>query len=298
MRIAWSSDLHVDVSERNAELVAHLAARVAELAADAFVIAGDVAETASEVQRTLQSLAHLPCPRLYVPGNHDLFAEPTALDGWIDTRDKVETLLPEAARTAACHYLGLQPVSVQKTTFVGTCGWFDGTLADPDLAPFVHENHFRAGGWRQVRAYDKGHVLWPSDSPSTGMPCSLDGRWASDSEICEHMVQALQSQLQQADPQASIVAVVHVLPFPEIVQRNAFGPSGFHDAWLGSARLGDLLREDKRVRLVISGHLHRLADVQISTQLRAVANPIGDARRSSLPLPELARQSVGYIDLP
>ena len=298
MRIAWSSDLHVDVSERNRELLPHIAARVEQLSADVLVIAGDVAETVADVQRSLEALAHLPCARLYVPGNHDLFAEPTAAGGWFDTQDKIQKLLPQAVTQTGCHYLGLHPVRVLNKTFIGTCGWFDDTLGEPLLAPFVHSSHFASGSWRHVRAYDKGHVLWPSASPGSGMPCSLAGHWAGDREICDAMLDSLQTQLKQADAQTSIVAVVHVLPFPEIVQRQAFGPSSFHDAWLGSARLGACLREDERVQLVISGHLHRPTDVQITPRLRAVASPVGDARRSPLSLPELARECVGCIDLP
>jgi Icc-related predicted phosphoesterase len=298
MRIAWSSDLHADVSDRNAALLAHLSAHVDALAPDVFVVAGDVAETVSGVQDALHAFANLSCARVYVPGNHDLFAEQDAGGAIIDSRRKMQQLLPQAVDAAGFAYLGLQPVTIQSTTFIGTCGWFDGTHADPQLASVMHRKHFTTGAWRHQRAFDKGHVLWPSDSADGGMPCSLDGRWAADDAISQAMLQSLREQVQQADAQARIVGVVHVLPFPESVQRQAFGSSSFHDAWLGSTRLGDCLREDARVRLVISGHLHRALDIQVTPRLRAVASPIGDARHSHLPLPELARQRIGCIELP
>jgi hypothetical protein len=297
VRIAWTSDLHADLSERNVALLPHLAHRVAELDADAFVVAGDVAETVAGVEEALQAFAPLPLPRLYVPGNHDLFAEPDASGGWIDSRTKHEVLLPQHVGNAGFRYLGIDPIEIPPVTFVGTCGWFDATLQDPGLAAYFCRRHFESGIWRGLRAYDSGHVLWPATHPAPGMPCSLTGSWATDAALCDIFVQQLQAQLDATPADALVVAVVHVLAFPELVHRGTFGPSGFYDAWLGSARLGDRLRRDRRVRLVISGHQHRVADLAIRQDLRAVARPIGDARKSDLDLAELARERVGVLDI-
>ena len=130
------------------------------------------------------------------------------------------------------------------------------------------------------------------------MPCSGTAFWATDPALCDLMLESLQRQLQEASADSTIIAVVHVLPFAEVVQRGGFGPSGFYDAWIGSSRLGDCLRGDDRVRLVISGHQHSITDYAISARLRAVANPVGDSRKSSLDLAALASERIGVTDLP
>ncbi len=298
MRIAWTSDLHVDVCQRNADLLPHLSRRVAELDADVLVIAGDVAEHVKDVQQALQAFAGLRATRLYIPGNHDLFTEEASDGSLLNSQQKLEKQLPEAAENSGFGYLGLRPYPVGTYTFVGTCGWFDASLQDTGLAPFLADHHYQSGVWRGLRSYDHGHVLWPATTVNYAMPCSGTAFWATDPALCDHMLRSLQQQLREASAESSIIGVVHVLPFPEIVQRASFGPSGFYDAWIGSARLGDCLRRDKRVRLVISGHQHSITDCAITPQLRAVANPVGDARKSPLDLPALAAERVGVLDLP
>lgn len=50
MRIAFTSDIHIDVTARNAELLPYLADAVTRLAPDVFVIAGDAANDLKGLQ--------------------------------------------------------------------------------------------------------------------------------------------------------------------------------------------------------------------------------------------------------
>jgi hypothetical protein len=88
---------------------------------------------------------------------------------------------------------------------------------------------------------------------------------------------------------------VHVVPFPQLVERGVFGDRAFHDAYLGSRRLGERLLAARNVRVVVTGHLHRPADVQVDG-VRVVRRPVGDAHKSGLDLPELARAAVGVVE--
>lgn len=308
MRLAYTSDLHADLCTHNAGLLTHLAAYLQEQAPDIFIIAGDLAETVGAVEASLSVFADVPGERLYLAGNHDLFAEgltgvhePRAegVRGALTSQDKFETALPQAASRAGFRYLGLEPLRFGNTAIVGVPGWFDFTLRDPALDGVVSLQAYRAGQWRGTRAYDRGHVLWPTALQHVvagGQPASVAGAWAGDEEILEVMVRCLESQLVSAAEVSHVVAVIHVLPFAELVRRDEFGVNGFFDAYLGSARLGSCLQGDARVRVLISGHQHRSHDRNVG-RIRAVSKPLGDARKRSLPLDALARDLVGWIEL-
>ena len=94
-----------------------------------------------------------------------------------------------------------------------------------------------------------------------------------------------------------ILAVTHVLPLPQLVERGIFGSSPFYDAYLGSTRLGDRLLQEPRLRVVISGHLHRVADLWIDG-VHVVASPVGNVRDNSQSLATLAASRIGVVEIP
>ena len=120
--------------------------------------------------------------------------------------------------------------------------------------------------------------------------------WASDEEICNWMLARLDLQLARVQDAKALLAVIHVLPFAELVQRGAFGPVAFHDAWLGSPRLGELLRRQPNLRAVVCGHLHRPADLTLNG-IRVYARPVGNAAHSPLPLVDLAAARMGILEV-
>ncbi len=294
MRLAYVSDLHTDLSARNFELLAHLANALHRDPPDVFVIAGDLAERVDDVERSLGVFADAPCERVYLAGNHDLFFE-----GAAHSREKFEVLLPAAAARAGFRYLGLEPLQLGAFTFVGVPGWYDFTLRDPALASVADTEAYRTGQWRGHRAYDRGHLLWPSTAgtPAPGaLPARAAGGWAGDEEIAAHMLERLEAQLSAAGDAQHLVAVIHVLAFEELVQRGAFGVNGFYDAYLGSARLGARLAREPRVRVLVSGHLHGTGDRRIGN-IRAVTRALGDARKHDGPLEALAARILGRLDI-
>lgn len=297
MRIAYTSDLHSDATPLNRALLPHLARRMQELQPDVLVIAGDVAETTAEVESALRHFAGIGGLRLYVAGNHDLFVEGEPAPGRT-SRDKFERDLPAAAARSGFAALGHAPAESGGTAFVGVPGWYDFSLRDPRWDGAIDLSHYRAGTWRGIRAFDRGHVFWPAARPRSAgeHPASLARDWALDEEIHAVMHAQLAAQLRAVPPGRRIVAVVHVLPFAALVQRGSFGDTAFHDAYLGSAALGDLLLADPRVVAVISGHLHRPADVAVGP-VRALARPVGTLRDAAADLAAVAADRCGVLEL-
>jgi hypothetical protein len=298
MRLVFTSDLHADFGPVNAALVAHLARRAAELAPDVFLLAGDVADRAADVAETLAAFRSVGSLRMFLAGNHDLYAEASP-NGLLTSRDKFERVLPRVAAEAGFEYLGIDPIQWRGLAFVGTPGWWDYSLRDPGMDAFVHPGHYRCGAWRGRRAFDRGSILWPrtSDRPPPGaLPASLPGDWAGDEEICDHMLALLDDQLRRTTAVRAILGAVHVLPCVEAVERNAFGPSGFHDATLGSAAFGARFLADGRARALVTGHFHRHCDVLLGA-LRVVSRPVGHRRDPAIDLAALAASCLGRLDV-
>jgi Calcineurin-like phosphoesterase len=323
MRIVFTSDLHADLGGSNAAIIPHLVQRAAEVRPDVLLVAGDVADRAEAVERTLAAFRGVAPLCLYVPGNHDLYAEigPGRIT---DSRAKFERVLPRVARATGFEYLGLGPIHWRGLTVVGTPGWWDFTLRDPELDACVSLGQYRSGIWRTQRAFDRGQVLWPRGDPAVqqtqpaaaqggwsqaarptvtphasppgSQPASLASDWAGDEEICDHMLDLLDRQLHEAPRAAPVLAAVHVLPCLEAVQRHAFGPSSFHDATLGSVRFGERLRADGRVRAVVTGHLHRPVDARLGS-IPVVSRPVGRLRDPGIDLAASSAACLGVLEI-
>jgi hypothetical protein len=298
MRIAYTSDLHADFGALNASLVPHLALRAATLRPDVLLVCGDVADTASAVGAALEVFRNVDALRVYLPGNHDIYAEGSPGAG-PTSRDKFESLLPRVVSDAGFQYLGLEPLRHRNVAFVGTPGFWDYSLRDPALEVFVDLGHYRAGMWRGERAFDRGSVLWPRQGPAppTGaQPLSAAGDWAGDEEISAWFLDSLDRQLARVTGAPSLVAAVHVLPCVEAVQRGVFGPSGFHDAYLGSVEFGARLRREARLRAIVTGHMHRPVDARLGSA-PVVSRPVGHLRDSGISLEAVAAERLGLIEI-
>jgi hypothetical protein len=300
VRVVYTSDLHVDAGPRNAALVEHLAAEAAALRPDVLVIAGDVADTATGVRAGLQPFRSVAALRLFVPGNHDLYVEgASGLARGETSREKYADVLPAVAAEAGFTSLGVEPVWCGEVAIVGTPGWSDYSLRDPGLDYCVHPDHYRRGVWRTQRAFDSGHVLWPRPGAHTAagaQPANVGAAWADDDWLCEHFLAAFDAALVQARAARALLAVVHVLPCTALVQRGAFAPSAFHDAYLGSTRFGARLLQEPRLRAVVTGHLHRPAEIDWQG-VRLVARPVGRVREADGDLGLRARTALGCFEI-
>ena len=80
MKIGLISDLHTDVTPWNKALVPHLIDAVSAENLDVLVLAGDLARHLVQLSETLNAfqLAELTCKKLFVPGNHDIWAIETS----------------------------------------------------------------------------------------------------------------------------------------------------------------------------------------------------------------------------
>ncbi|MFZ5987382.1 MAG: FMN-binding protein [Bacillota bacterium] len=75
MKVAYTSDIHADITTNNRLLVPYLVNRVKEITPDVFVIAGDISNSLDSLDSTLKQFNQLQCLKVMIPGNHDVWVE-------------------------------------------------------------------------------------------------------------------------------------------------------------------------------------------------------------------------------
>ncbi len=248
MRLAVTADLHWGHEARGDRATLALAGRVAELAPDVFIIAGDVGE-GEQFARCLEVFARLQCPRLLVPGNHDLWTR----DPSVSSLDLYEETLPALAAQHGFQYLDREPYQAGAEAVVGSINWYDYSFADPA----VEEELPGAATMYLGKFFPTGR--------------HNDGRFArlrmSDDEFTGLVVRRFQEQLAALPPETERVVVVqHHPPVRELFYPTPLTTleQKFWLAYTGNRRMQDAVLGDPRVTTILCGHTHAAhsADVE------------------------------------
>jgi 3',5'-cyclic AMP phosphodiesterase CpdA len=249
LRLFFASDLHVDVAG-NAEFVRELAAVAAADRPDVVVIAGDVCNGTERLEPTLRLFADAAKARIYVPGNHELWAQ---TEGEPQARERYFQELPRIARAAGFHALVREPLVVEDVGFVGTMGWYDYSFADPadGYSRAELESKSRDG----LQWMDARFVRWTGKG----------GRPLSDPEVADLLLEDLRDQIEALaeTPLRTMVLVTHHLAFRGLVPPVFVdGHLRFFRAFLGSERFGEAARAEPRIALAFAGHVHSVRSSQ------------------------------------
>jgi predicted phosphohydrolase len=298
MRVVYTSDIHVDVSEKNRDAAGTMAGLMQRQRPDVVVVAGDAGNTIHALEETLSCFSRIDARKFFVPGNHDVWIEND--DGTlIDSRTKYADRIPDACRRVGFHDLGQEPVVVGDVGFVGSLGWYDYSFADPRLE--LTEDDYWRGRWGDEVWWDKKMTYWIPGADE-GNP-GAHGAWAKgegtrdrmrDPEVCAEMGERLQQQLLSIEGRVkTIVAVIHTLPFLVGLPRS--DPPYYLDAFTGSERLGRVLEAHTRVERCIHGHKHTSGDWTVG-RIRAYRRTLGRIEEGDN-IGERAACAVGIIDL-
>jgi len=285
MRLAITSDLHVD---HHAEAATLLAAAITRLEADVLVVAGDLTADGALLERTLATLRPSAREAVFVPGNHDLWCK----RGEPDSRERYEHIVPRHARNAGFHTpFADAPPRLFGHHFAGVTGWYDYTLRSRTHDALVTTAHYDKGRYGPLAWNDKQHVIWPGD----------DGVPLDDPGICAAQLRSLVAQLDAMGDEPAVV-VTHHLPFFELVTERGDPRWDFLNGFMGSSHLGDAILRAPGVRLSISGHTHFQKDARVGgeRQLRAMTSPLGyprEYRRAGQTLAERVAERVSLVVL-
>lgn len=255
MKIGLISDLHTDVTPLNKLLVPHLidAVRAAEL--DVFVLAGDLARHLVQLSETLNAfyLADLACEKLFVPGNHDIWAVETS----DVTSEQKCGIISELCRECGFHPLMDVPFVKEKIGFCGTIGWYDYSFA-PEGYDFSDaqyaEKELMGAVWN-----DKRYAKWSG----------------TDLVVARRFEAELETQIASVrDDVSRIIVVTHHVPFRECIRYRGELPWDFFRAFMGSKHLGTQCLKEPLVTHALFGHTHQALDMQVRS-VRAIAAPVG-----------------------
>jgi predicted phosphohydrolase len=267
MKILITADLHYDIARSRAP-TEDLARRALDEGGDVLVLAGDTAGADLEAMRgALRLFADFPGRRVMVPGNHGLWCPAGG-----SSLDRYERVLPELAADEGFTMLDHQPIAVGGVGLVGSIGWYDYSFRDEALGipQAFYEAKMTPGA---ARYYGLTELVDRHRDQLTERHLRMGVRWMdrehvnlpmTDEQFTQRLARQLSRQLEEMSGQVEqIVAVLHHLPFAELVPRHRPDRFAFAAAFLGARRLGEVLLDWPKVTHVFSGHSHWLARARV-----------------------------------
>jgi hypothetical protein len=266
-RLAVTADLHHDVTRSRAP-AEELAGRWPSTKADALLVVGDTATAdGSLLEKALSKFADDGRPRLFVPGNHEIWTRLSP----VPVERLLKQDLPRRVADAGWHWLPTQPYRLAGGWAVaGSLGWYDYAFAEPRLG--LPTRFYEAKLSPAAAASLRGDDLRPGGSDVPDHARRFVARW-NDGRFCRELDDDLafclarlgefRRDLEAVRDAASVVAAVHVCPHVEMLPRVPDGPVpeeklkyAFVRAYLGSPLFGDVAFAQPNVRHLVCGHSH------------------------------------------
>ncbi len=276
MRIAAVSDIHVLHDGRDELLLTKIRERVEEINPDVFVIAGDISDRLDVFSDSLAKLRAKDCVNLYVAGNHDIWFEEDEGPGSLE---KYSRVIGEVCSKNGFSHMPDAPVIMGNYAFVASIGWYDYSFRREDLEIPIEnyeQKEYRGAVW-----YDLFRIDWGFN----------------DREATDLFNQKLEYDLKTLpDDVKHVIYVSHHLPFQSLTLYKDRLPWDFHGAFMGATSTGEIIKNDGRVRLSISGHSH-IRNMITTNGLVSLTVPIGYGRPDSEHLDKFVKDAVAQIDL-
>lgn len=276
MRLALVSDLHVDITQKNWELVPQLAELLKIIDPDVFLICGDISPEMGDVEYALDCFSALPCARLFVPGNQDIWIMSNYLqEEGRDSYEKYYFQLPQVCKRNGFVPLWMEPQIIQGVGFAGSIGWYDFSFRDQDPSQDLPEatRELQNDIWNDLR--------WACWNDVSFLVDEEPGPFRrSDVEVARDFLARLDSDLetlgQNADVREMVVAMHHP-PFAALINGTP-GDDSAYGSFMGSEEMGRMLLRHPKLSTVLCGHLHEKRDIVVG-HLRVICSPVGYLNR-------------------
>lgn len=263
MRVLVAADLHWNHprSRESAEALIH---QINRERFDVLLLVGDIGVGDGDSIEECLSRFGFSGPRLFVPGNHELWSnEPD-----VDLHDQE---LPERISSLGWHWLPREPFVKGDVGFVGSIGWYDYGFADDELQipRLFYERKMSPGA---VLSMNEPADLLEAAHAAPERARELVARWndvkyvrlgMSDEAFVARECDRLRRELQSLADKRHVIAAIHTLPFEELLPPMKGGQWNFAKAFLGTPRIGEVLKSFDNVSHVVCGHSHYPIEAQI-----------------------------------
>jgi Icc-related predicted phosphoesterase len=263
MRILATADLHYNHG-KSRRLADELIDRVNTMQFDLLLLIGDTATADGDAIEKCLCRFTFAGPKLFIAGNHEL---------WTQGEDSYRLFrhdLPRRIRDAGWHWLEGEPFIAQNFAIAGSIGWYDYSFAQPQLGipRRFYEHKVSPGAAEQLDKYR--HLLEATDDiPSHAR--EIFARWndgqfvklhRNDEQFLDELLADLRRQLESLHNHP-VIATIHHLPFPQLLPPSHNAQWDFAKAYLGAAKIGQLLLQFPNISTVLCGHSHFAAESQI-----------------------------------
>jgi 3',5'-cyclic AMP phosphodiesterase CpdA len=263
MRLLVTADLHYNHPKSRA-LADSLIDEINQAGGDALLLVGDTAVSDGDALERCLSRFQIRGPKLFVAGNHEL---------WTHGPDSYEIFrhtLPVRVRALGWHWLQDVPFSVGNATLVGSIGWYDYSFAQASLG--IPRRFYAAKVSPGAAEHDpEMSYLFERTDDIAPQAREVVARWndgrfvklgRSDAAFAQLMAAQLEVQL-LALSDRRVIAAIHHLPFRELLPPPHTAQWDFAKAYLGSARLGEVLLRFPNVTDLFCGHSHFPAEARV-----------------------------------
>ena len=296
MKIAYTSDVHADITLNNGRLIPYLVKRVQEITPDVFVIAGDISNTLEGLDGTLKLFSELSCLKVMVPGNHDVWIESNnSLKKGKDSFYKYRQAIPQVCVQNGFVYPITEPCVIGNIAIVGNIGWYDYSLADLRLASTYNFMDYVKGTFEEGSWNDTKYAVWLKNPDSANWKERL--KTFSNNSLFEMLFNELKNSVNKVpDEIRKLVIVLHTAPFKEcIIPKDE--PSPF-DAYEGSVQIGELIKtisKDREIS-IICGHRHKKLFLDMGN-IKLYRSPVGYLDKSQTDYERIAREVIGEFEI-
>jgi predicted phosphodiesterase len=269
MRLLVTADLHYNHA-RSKPLAIELIDRMNQAGGDGVLVVGDTAVADGEEIEQCLSRFNIAGPRLFLCGNHELWTR-GADSHALFTHD-----LPQRVEAMGWRWLETRPLVERSFAIVGTVGWYDYSFASPRLG--IPARFYEAKMSPAAAEYLRRSDLLADRSDLSPEALEVVARWndgkfvklrRSDEAFLAECLARLATQLEASSHAPHVVVASHHLPFRELLPPMRYSQVEFAKAYLGSERIGEVIRQFANVRHVFCGHSHFAAEAKIG-EIRAV----------------------------
>jgi 3',5'-cyclic AMP phosphodiesterase CpdA len=264
MRLLVTTDLHFNHG-KSRKLAEEVIERMNRAGGDVLLVIGDTATSDGEALENCLSRFQFAGPKLFVAGNHELWTLGP------DSYEQFRNGLPARVRKLGWQWLQSEPFVAGGIGIVGSVGWYDYSFAQESLG--IPRRFYAAkvspGAAEHLSEY-RSLLEESGDVPEHARQVVArwnDGKFVklhrTDEEFLDELLNQLKSQLDGMGHPKQIVAAIHHLPFAQLLPPPHSAQWDFAKAYLGSAKIGELLLKYPNVRTVLCGHSHFAAEARV-----------------------------------